>query len=173
MWRVFYVSVLMASFVGCGGNVSKKKEPVGEQPGRQTTEQKQEGSGFLKDKAMDDFVVQLTPAERERRSKWEEVKDVWGVVDSVDQMPEMIYEVSPAYPYEAKQKGQQGTVWVYAIVDKQGKVLASEIAKSSGHSLLDDSVLAASYENRFNPGLVNGQPVVCSIVYRVDFLLSR
>jgi periplasmic protein TonB len=46
------------------------------------------------------------------------------------------------YPRVAQEQRQQGVVHLRFTIDREGKVLASEINKSSGFELLDDEVLA-------------------------------
>jgi periplasmic protein TonB len=46
------------------------------------------------------------------------------------------------YPRVAQEQRQQGVVHLRFTIDRQGKVLASEINKSSGFELLDEEVLA-------------------------------
>ena len=46
------------------------------------------------------------------------------------------------YPRVAQEQHQQGVVYLRFAIDRQGKVLASQINKSSGFELLDDEVLA-------------------------------
>jgi len=46
------------------------------------------------------------------------------------------------YPRVAQEQRQQGVVYLRFAIDRQGKVLSSQINKSSGFELLDDEVLA-------------------------------
>ncbi len=46
------------------------------------------------------------------------------------------------YPRVAQEQRQQGVVSLHFAIDRQGKVLSSQISKSSGFELLDDEVLA-------------------------------
>jgi periplasmic protein TonB len=46
------------------------------------------------------------------------------------------------YPRVAQEQHQQGVVYLRFAIDRQGKVLSSQINKSSGYELLDDEVLA-------------------------------
>ena len=46
------------------------------------------------------------------------------------------------YPRVAQEQRQQGVVYLRFAIDRQGKVLLSQINKSSGFELLDDEVLA-------------------------------
>jgi protein TonB len=46
------------------------------------------------------------------------------------------------YPRVAQEQRQQGVVYLRFAIDRQGRVLSSQINKSSGFELLDDEVLA-------------------------------
>ncbi|MDN5861978.1 MAG: energy transducer TonB, partial [Salinisphaera sp.] len=45
------------------------------------------------------------------------------------------------YPPKARQQGLQGTVRLYFVVDRQGRVLESRILQGSGHPALDQAAL--------------------------------
>lgn len=64
---------------------------------------------------------------------------------------------NPAYPPEAKQQAIEGDVVVRIIVDKDGKVARAKIV--SGPMVFHDSVIKAAKAWRFNPSLLNGEPV--------------
>ena len=91
----------------------------------------------------------------------------------VDLMPEMIYEKSPEYPIEAKENEIEGTVWVKALVAKDGSVEKADIQKSSGNELLDKSALKAALECKYKPAIKDGKPLAFWVTYRVDFVLSK
>ncbi|MDH3889804.1 MAG: TonB family protein [candidate division Zixibacteria bacterium] len=86
--------------------------------------------------------------------------------------PEMIYQEVPDYPRLAKQAGITGIVWVNAALDETGKVIDVVIAKSSGTVALDEAAAKASWNCKFKPGIQNGRPVRCRVVYKVDFVLD-
>lgn len=86
--------------------------------------------------------------------------------------PEMIYQEKPPYPRLAKQAGITGIVWVNSALDEQGKVIDVVIAKSSGTVALDEAAAKAAWKCRFKPGIQNGRPVRCRVVYKVDFVLD-
>lgn len=90
----------------------------------------------------------------------------------VEIYPEMIYEEKPEYPRLAKQAGLEGTVWVQALVDKEGTVRKAQVARSSGTAALDEAAVEAAYKNKFKPGIQNGRPVAVWVTYKVDFQIS-
>ncbi len=91
----------------------------------------------------------------------------------VENLPEMIHEVVPKYPRLAQQAGIEGTVWVKALVSKNGDVLKAQVGKSSGTTSLDDAAVETAYENKFKPGIQNGRPINVWVTYKVDFKLSN
>jgi protein TonB len=90
----------------------------------------------------------------------------------VEKQPEMILQTQPVYPQIAKSAGLTGTVWVKALVDKDGNVRQAMVGKSSGSAALDDEAVKAAYKNKFTPGVQNGRPVAVWVTYRVDFKLT-
>lgn len=87
--------------------------------------------------------------------------------------PEMIRQEVPPYPRLAKQAGITGIVWVNAALDEQGKVIDVVIAKSSGTVALDEAAAKAAWKCTFKPGIQNGRPVRCRVIYKVDFVLDN
>jgi len=91
----------------------------------------------------------------------------------VEIYPEMIYQHAPDYPRFAKQAGIEGTVWVQALVSKNGSVLDARVGKSSGTKALDEAAVAAAKKNKFKPGIQNGRPIACWVSYAVEFELDN
>jgi protein TonB len=91
----------------------------------------------------------------------------------VEIYPEMIYQETPEYPRLAKQAGLEGTVWVKALVDKEGNVRDAQLAKTCGTQSLDEAAVKAAFKNKFKPGIQNGRPVACWVTYKVDFKLNE
>lgn len=91
---------------------------------------------------------------------------------AVEIQPEMISTRQPEYPRLAKQAGITGTVWVRALISKDGKVLKAIIHKSSGTNSLDDAAIKAAKFNTFKPGIQNGRPVNVWVSYQVNFELD-
>lgn len=90
-----------------------------------------------------------------------------------DEAPVPIKEIQPEYPPLARQAGIEGTVWVKALVDKNGKVRKAIIFKPSGASAgFEDAAVAAAYKNEYKPAISNNQPVAVWVVYPVRFTLK-
>ncbi len=49
----------------------------------------------------------------------------------------------PSYPWICRKRGQEGAVCLTVRTNKEGQVVDVSLCKSSGHSLLDDTALAA------------------------------
>jgi periplasmic protein TonB len=90
---------------------------------------------------------------------------------AVEIEPVMIKQVDPEYPQLAKTAGLEGSVWVWALVGKDGRVIKSAVAKTSGIQTLDEAAIAAALKCEYKPAIQNGRPVNCPVTYKVDFKL--
>lgn len=79
-------------------------------------------------------------------------------------------QVRPIYPPLAKQARIQGTVRLQAIIAKDGTI--QELQVVTGHPLLVQSALDAVRQWRYQPTLLNGEPVEVSTTIDVVFTLS-
>ena len=92
---------------------------------------------------------------------------------AVQEMPAPIKIVDPVYPEVALLTNREATVWVKALIDKEGKVREARIAKSSGMNVgFDEAALEAAYKNFYKPAIQNGRPVACWVTYPVEFKLK-
>lgn len=68
------------------------------------------------------------------------------------------YLVEPVltYPRASRELGESGTVVLKVLVDEQGRPKEIEVAKSSGHSRLDQQALQAMRRARFQPHIEDG-----------------
>jgi protein TonB len=71
----------------------------------------------------------------------------------------------PDYPWLARRRGWQGVVAVFVHVGGNGAVTAASVARSSGHTVLDEAALSAVRTWRFRGG--SGETVV-----EVEFRLT-
>lgn len=84
------------------------------------------------------------------------------------QQARLINMVRPVYPPLAKQARIQGTVRLQAIIAKDGSVIQLEVL--GGHPLLVQSALDAVRQWRYQPTLLNGEPV--EVVTTVDVVFT-
>lgn len=84
------------------------------------------------------------------------------------QQARLVNMIRPVYPPLAKQARIQGTVRLQAIIAKDGSVIQLEV--QSGHPLLVQAALDAVRQWRYQPTLLNGEPV--EVVTTVDVVFT-
>lgn len=81
---------------------------------------------------------------------------------------------APPYPTIALRRGQEGTVWLYVLVDEAGKPVQVRVERSSGHRVLDNAARKQVLERwRFRPAQHEGQAVATWARVPVSFRLIR
>ena len=83
----------------------------------------------------------------------------------------VINRTTPMYPPLARQTRISGTVRLHAIIAKDGTVQQLEVL--SGHPLLVQSALDAVRQWRYQPTLLNGEPVEVDTTVDVIFSLNQ
>ena len=92
----------------------------------------------------------------------------------VEKMPVQVHVAEPVYPVAAQKAGVEGTVWVRALVDKNGNVSKAVISKGSGHKVgFEKAALKAAYECHYEPAIQNERSVAVWIAYKVVFKLEQ
>jgi len=86
------------------------------------------------------------------------------------QQAKMIRQIQPVYPQIAKTAHVQGTVILHAIIAKDGTV--QELQYISGPALLMRSSMDAVRQWKYQPTLLNGEPVEVDTTISVVFTLS-
>ncbi|MGA8073980.1 MAG: energy transducer TonB [Candidatus Acidiferrales bacterium] len=86
------------------------------------------------------------------------------------QAAKMIRQITPVYPQIAKTAHVQGTVILRAIISKDGTV--QELQYISGPALLMRSAMDAVRQWKYQPTLLNGEPVEVDTTISVVFTLS-
>ncbi|HUJ83736.1 MAG TPA: energy transducer TonB [Candidatus Acidoferrales bacterium] len=86
------------------------------------------------------------------------------------QQAKMIRQIQPVYPQIAKTAHVQGTVILHAIIAKDGTV--QELQYISGPALLMRSAMDAVRQWKYQPTLLNGEPVEVDTTISVVFTLS-
>jgi TonB family protein len=64
----------------------------------------------------------------------------------------------PEYPSASKKLDEEGTVYLKFLVDAEGKVIQSEIERSSGYVRLDEAALNGLSRCKFKPATEDGRP---------------
>ncbi len=80
-------------------------------------------------------------------------------------------KVSPVYPPLARQTRISGTVRLHVIIGNEGSVLQLEVL--SGHPLLVQSALDAVRQWKYQPTLLNGEPVEVDTTIDVIYALNE
>lgn len=86
------------------------------------------------------------------------------------QAAKMVRQIQPLYPQIAKTAHVQGTVMLHAIIAKDGSV--QELQYVSGPALLMRSAMDAVRQWKYQPTLLNGEPVEVDTTISVVFTLS-
>jgi protein TonB len=87
------------------------------------------------------------------------------------QAARLVNRVQPLYPPLARQTRISGTVKLHAIIGKDGTVQQLQVL--SGHPLLVQSALDAVKQWRYQPTLLNGEPVDVDTEVDVIFSLAQ
>jgi protein TonB len=87
------------------------------------------------------------------------------------QAARLVNRVQPLYPPLARQTRISGTVKLHAIIGKNGQVEQLQVV--SGHPLLVQSALDAVRQWRYQPTLLNGEPVEVDTEIDVIFSLAQ
>jgi periplasmic protein TonB len=86
------------------------------------------------------------------------------------QPPRLIREVQPVYPPLAKQARIRGDVVIESVIDQQGKVTQMKVV--SGSPLLVQAAMQALEQWRYQPTLLNGEPVAVDMLVTLHFQLG-
>jgi protein TonB len=93
---------------------------------------------------------------------------------AVDVSPVLENQPQAIYPDSAKNAKIEGSVWVKALVDKQGSVRQALIAKGSGKRVgFEEAALTAAKQATWKPAMANNKPVAIWVSYEIKFLLSK
>ena len=83
-------------------------------------------------------------------------------------------QTTPSYTDEAIKAKVQGTIWIQAIVRKDGTVDSSsfEVFSGLGYGLEEQAIQEIATKWRFRPGMLNGNPVDVLTTIEVQFELK-
>lgn len=77
------------------------------------------------------------------------------------------------YPPLAVRLSQQGTTIVRFMVNTDGSVTNVQVARSSGHEILDEAAVRCAFAWRYRPALDNGHPVAAPWTTNVQWTLRN
>jgi protein TonB len=87
--------------------------------------------------------------------------------------PVQVTTVMPKYPDLAQRANIEGTVWVKALVDREGRVRDVRIVKPSGANAgFEEAAIDAAKQGVWKPAISNGQPIAVWVTYKIDFKLK-
>jgi TonB family protein len=83
----------------------------------------------------------------------------------------LIKRVPPKYHEEAREKSIQGTVILNVILRRDGSVLVQDVAE--GDPILAPAAIEAVKQWRYEPSLINGEPIELQTKIKVVFALNQ
>jgi protein TonB len=83
------------------------------------------------------------------------------------QAPHLIRQIQPVYPFLAREARVNGNVLIDCVIDEHGNVTQMKVV--SGNPLLVSAALDAVAQWKYQPTLLNGQPVPVDMVVNVTF----
>lgn len=88
------------------------------------------------------------------------------------QATRLVYHVRPEYPEAARQRGVEGTVLILGVISKEGSLLDVKPMNTLVDPELTQAALDAVPQWRYEPTLLNGQPVEVETSFTVNFKLT-
>jgi TonB family protein len=89
------------------------------------------------------------------------------------QAAKLVRMARPQYPADLQQLGIQGTVVMRAVISTTGDLLIVEAIHADGDARLVKAALDAVRQWKYQPTLLNGQPVEVATTITVDFQLGQ
>lgn len=86
--------------------------------------------------------------------------------------PRAVVKPAPTYPEDARKEKVEGTVIVRAMIEKDGTVSSAEVVKGV-HPSLDRATVETIQTWRFEPALLNGQPVATQYHLTIRYRLPE
>ena len=83
--------------------------------------------------------------------------------------PRLLAQVQPRYTVDALERKIQGSVWLEAVVTRDGRVGSMHVVRSLDPCGLDDEAMVAVRQWQFEPGRLAGRPVDVIVNVIVDF----
>ncbi len=86
--------------------------------------------------------------------------------------PKLLKRVEPQYPAEAKAAGQQGPVYVAAILGRDGRVRDAKAVSGVPFAILREAAVAAVQQWVYSPTMLNGEATEVQLSVTVNFKLQ-
>jgi protein TonB len=95
-------------------------------------------------------------------------------LEEVEKAPAIKKRVNPVYPFKAKDRGIEGKVVVYFVVDATGMVRENtiEITEAKPGAIFNEAAKNAVKQWQFYPGEMNGSPVAVLMTVTLVFDLN-
>jgi TonB family protein len=90
----------------------------------------------------------------------------------LDQPPQAVVKIPPAYPYQARERGVEGAVQVRMLVQQDGSVGQVFIVDARPEGLFEEAVKKSLQQWRFSPGKIDGKTVTAWVVTTIHFDLN-
>jgi protein TonB len=85
----------------------------------------------------------------------------------------LIFHPQHVYPEQAQQAGIEGTVMLEAVIAKDGSVQNLRLVNSFAHPFLVRAAMDEVKQWRYEPSLLNGEPIEVVTTIAVNFRLSE
>ena len=85
--------------------------------------------------------------------------------------PRLVYRLRPEYPELPRKARLEGTVFLQAVIAKDGTVVEVSVLRSTS-SLFEDAAVEAVRQWRYEPALSGGRPVAVYFTVVVGFRLE-
>ena len=93
-------------------------------------------------------------------------------VGGMVQAARIIRQVKPIYPADLQEQGVQGSVLLNAVISKEGVPLNLSIVNPAVNSVFIAAAIDAVNQWRYQPSLLNGEPIEVLTTIQVDFTLK-
>ncbi len=88
------------------------------------------------------------------------------------QAVKLVYQTKPAYPEHAQQNGIQGSVVLQGVISTTGNLIGVEVLSKAVDPELAQAAVDAASQWRWEPTLLNGEPVEVVTTITVNFHLD-
>jgi protein TonB len=99
-------------------------------------------------------------------------QDADGVYTKVDENPSPTKTVKPQYPAELRRDGVEGLVAVSIVIDENGDVITSKVAKSSNKTF-ESFAIEAVNKWKFKPAKKDGKTVKVKVTIPFRFSIDE